>query len=233
MDDPIQGINPKQILRRFVLLLLLGGGPAAELAADDSLVFVFRENRQQIWTLWNVSQSRHLEYRSRLQLKDVTFEVNEEKRQDVIRRGAKRPHAGVRGRRIRVTGRQDHEYWLEIEYNPFRMNWSCEKESGRPVQEAREILFDGDGRVYVRGPKYFSKTYRWLNSEGNIYLSPTKADYGGHLRLKIFGRLDCRSALSWIRRGHYVKYRIFSSEIEFQKAGFRPCKVCTKKDQRK
>jgi methylphosphotriester-DNA--protein-cysteine methyltransferase len=50
---------------------------------------------------------------------------------------------------------------------------------------------------------------------------------GGNRRLKIYGRLDCPSALRWIARGHYVRHRVFfADEATAQAAGYRPCKVC-------
>jgi methylphosphotriester-DNA--protein-cysteine methyltransferase len=50
---------------------------------------------------------------------------------------------------------------------------------------------------------------------------------GGHRRTKVYGRLDCPSALRWIARGHYVRHRVFFADEETAiAAGFRPCASC-------
>ena len=50
---------------------------------------------------------------------------------------------------------------------------------------------------------------------------------GGHRGTKIYGRLDCPSALRAIAKGGYVKYRVFfSDEDDAIAAGYRPCAVC-------
>ena len=51
--------------------------------------------------------------------------------------------------------------------------------------------------------------------------------FGGHRRTKIYGRLDCPSALRAIANGGYVKYRVFFvTEDDAIAAGYRPCAVC-------
>ncbi|WP_123028097.1 Ada metal-binding domain-containing protein [Mycolicibacterium stellerae] len=50
---------------------------------------------------------------------------------------------------------------------------------------------------------------------------------GGHRGTKIYGRLDCPSALRAIANGGYVKHRVFfADEAEAVTAGYRPCAVC-------
>ncbi|WP_223199427.1 Ada metal-binding domain-containing protein [Solihabitans fulvus] len=50
---------------------------------------------------------------------------------------------------------------------------------------------------------------------------------GGHRRLRIYGRLDCRSALRAIAAGHYVRHRVFfADERTAIASGYRPCAVC-------
>ena len=50
---------------------------------------------------------------------------------------------------------------------------------------------------------------------------------GGHRGTKIYGRLDCPSALRAIARGGYVKYRVFfADEAHAVAAGYRPCAGC-------
>ena len=50
---------------------------------------------------------------------------------------------------------------------------------------------------------------------------------GGHRRGRLYGRLDCPSALRAIARGHYVVHRVFFPDEETAvAAGYRPCAVC-------
>jgi methylphosphotriester-DNA--protein-cysteine methyltransferase len=50
---------------------------------------------------------------------------------------------------------------------------------------------------------------------------------GGHRRQRIYGRLDCPSALRAIAKGGYIKYRVFfADEATAISAGYRPCAVC-------
>jgi methylphosphotriester-DNA--protein-cysteine methyltransferase len=51
--------------------------------------------------------------------------------------------------------------------------------------------------------------------------------FGGHRRTRIYGRLDCPSALRAIARGGYVKHRVFfADEATAIAAGYRPCARC-------
>ncbi len=74
-----------------------------------------------------------------------------------------------------------------------------------------------------------SKKYKLLGADGQVYLSDTPGTFGGNGKLKIYGRLDCPSALSTIRRfpSSYEKSRVFfADEKTALAAGFRPCGNC-------
>jgi methylphosphotriester-DNA--protein-cysteine methyltransferase len=50
---------------------------------------------------------------------------------------------------------------------------------------------------------------------------------GGHRATRIYGRLDCPTALRAIERGGYVTQRVFfADEAEAIAAGYRPCARC-------
>ena len=71
------------------------------------------------------------------------------------------------------------------------------------------------------------KYYILLGTDGRPYQSLTPGTLGGHRANKIYGRLDCPSALRWIARGKYVKQRVFfADEATAIAAGYRPCAVC-------
>ena len=72
-----------------------------------------------------------------------------------------------------------------------------------------------------------AKSYKLLGSDGKFYKSDIPGLIGGHKKLKIYGRLDCPSALRYIAKGKYVKHRVFfQDEATAISAGYRPCRVC-------
>ena len=73
------------------------------------------------------------------------------------------------------------------------------------------------------------KTYHLIDANGKTYESDIPGAFGGHRKLKIYGRLDCPSALRYIAKGQYVQYRVFFKDEETAiTAGYRPCGVCMK-----
>jgi methylphosphotriester-DNA--protein-cysteine methyltransferase len=71
------------------------------------------------------------------------------------------------------------------------------------------------------------RTWQLLDAAGQPYVSPTPGTLGGHRRLRIYGRLDCPSALRHIANGHYVQQRVFfPDEATATAAGYRPCAKC-------
>ena len=79
------------------------------------------------------------------------------------------------------------------------------------------------------------KRYKLLGADGNEYESDVPGEYGGNSKLKIYGRLDCPSALSTIRRfpGSYERCRVFfADEKTALVAGYRPCGNCLRQKYR-
>ena len=77
------------------------------------------------------------------------------------------------------------------------------------------------------------KTYTLLGADGKPYQSASKGQWGGHRRTKIYGRLDCPSALRAITRGGYARHRVFfADEQTAVAAGYRPCATCGKDSYR-
>ena len=73
------------------------------------------------------------------------------------------------------------------------------------------------------------KMYKLLGADGKEYLSEIPGTLGGNGKQKIYGQLDCPSALSAIKRfpGSYEKTRVFfSDERTALEAGYRPCGNC-------
>jgi hypothetical protein len=71
------------------------------------------------------------------------------------------------------------------------------------------------------------RTWMLLGAGREPYASDKPGRFGGHRRSKIYGRLDCRSALAAIARGGYLQHRVFfADEAMAHAAGYRPCGVC-------
>ncbi|MFI1917152.1 Ada metal-binding domain-containing protein [Nocardia sp. NPDC020380] len=70
-------------------------------------------------------------------------------------------------------------------------------------------------------------TFTLLGPDEKPYPSATPGTLGGNRRLRIYGRLDCPSALRALSRGHYAPHRVFfADEATAIAAGYRPCSVC-------
>ena len=71
------------------------------------------------------------------------------------------------------------------------------------------------------------KQYRLLGPDRKPYLSRTPGRYGGYRPTRLYGRLDCPSALQAIARGGYLQHRVFfPDQATAVAAGYRPCAVC-------
>ncbi|WP_234332231.1 Ada metal-binding domain-containing protein [Streptomyces sp. NRRL S-87] len=69
--------------------------------------------------------------------------------------------------------------------------------------------------------------YVLLGPDGRPYRSAVPGVLGGHRRGRLYGRLDCPSALRALARGGYVRERVFfADEASAVAAGYRPCAVC-------
>jgi hypothetical protein len=77
--------------------------------------------------------------------------------------------------------------------------------------------------MFERAPRLYTLT----DATGVPYRSPIRGRFGGHRQGKIYGRLDCASALRTLARGHYRRHRVFfADEATAISAGYRPCAVC-------
>ena len=65
------------------------------------------------------------------------------------------------------------------------------------------------------------RTYTLIGADGRSYQSRIPGTLGGHKRSKIYGRLDCPSALRHIANGGYVRHRVFFAS-DFRSQPDRP-----------
>lgn len=76
------------------------------------------------------------------------------------------------------------------------------------------------------------KRYRLLGPDGRTYESATPGTLGGNFKAKIYGRLDCSSAIKALPRG-YSQHRVFfADEVAAVAAGYRPCGNCMRERYR-
>ena len=77
------------------------------------------------------------------------------------------------------------------------------------------------------------RTYTLLDEDRRPYQSHTPGTLGGYRRSKIYGRLNCPSALRAIAKGQYVRHRVFFADEEVAvAAGYRPCGSCLRAEYR-
>jgi methylphosphotriester-DNA--protein-cysteine methyltransferase len=69
-------------------------------------------------------------------------------------------------------------------------------------------------------------SYRLIDAHGKSVVSDTPGLLGGNRRLKIYGRLDCPSAIRALPRGYAKRRVFFADEATAIAAGYRPCAVC-------
>jgi hypothetical protein len=69
--------------------------------------------------------------------------------------------------------------------------------------------------------------FKLLGPDGRVHTSETPGKLGGYRPHKLYGRLDCPSALRHVARGHYIRHRVFfADEVDAIAAGYRPCAKC-------
>jgi methylphosphotriester-DNA--protein-cysteine methyltransferase len=69
--------------------------------------------------------------------------------------------------------------------------------------------------------------YTLLGGDGAPYDSNEPGTLGGYRRTRIYGRLDCPSALRALAQGGYATQRVFFADEQTAiAAGYRPCGTC-------
>ncbi|HTK64178.1 MAG TPA: Ada metal-binding domain-containing protein [Pseudonocardia sp.] len=71
------------------------------------------------------------------------------------------------------------------------------------------------------------RRYTLIGADGRPYASGTPGTLGGHRRGRLYGRLDCPSALRALAAGGYRRDRVFFADAATAvAAGYRPCAAC-------
>jgi methylphosphotriester-DNA--protein-cysteine methyltransferase len=77
------------------------------------------------------------------------------------------------------------------------------------------------------------RVFRLTQADGSVAECDVRGLFGGNRRLKIYGRLDCPSALRALTRGYSKRRVFFADEAAAIAAGFRPCAVCMPAEYRR
>lgn len=103
------------------------------------------------------------------------------------------------------------------------------------LMDACTITYDDDncpiyGTLVDPATDSYDVTQRFYflqDENDNTVVSKNPGLFGGHNRLKIYGRTDCPSAARHITNGKYIRHRVFfQDEKTAIAAGYRPCAVC-------
>lgn len=106
-------------------------------------VLVFKDIKNNRWTLWSLDRKTHLGYRQRLSLKQCKLVVIESKRKQVMKSKKRFPHAWIIGTLTKATKRAKL-----ITYNPFK-NKSFMK-GNKSLITASEVFFNSQGQVFTK-----------------------------------------------------------------------------------
>jgi hypothetical protein len=71
------------------------------------------------------------------------------------------------------------------------------------------------------------RTWRLVGPAGTVRESSTRGTLGGHRKTRVYGRMECPTALRALARGGYRAHRVFfADEATAVAAGYRPCARC-------
>ena len=70
-------------------------------------------------------------------------------------------------------------------------------------------------------------TWQLIGDDGRPFTSSTPGTLGGHRDTKVYGRLDCPTALRSLAKGQHATHRVFFADAAAAVAtGYRPCASC-------
>jgi len=85
----------------------------------------------------------------------------------------------------------------------------------------------------IPAPTVVRTIYRLMQADGSVVARDAPGLLGGNRRMKIYGRLDCPSALRALSRGYAKRRVFFADEPAAIAAGYRPCAVCMPAEYRR
>jgi hypothetical protein len=112
-------------------------------------VYVFKEIKNKVWTVWNEDRTERLFWARELNLTNASFFVDQSKRNQVMKSRKRIPHAGVFG----ILSDIIDLVGAEVYYNPFLTKKFQKKELGTDVSKAKALHFNKNGKVFGVGFK--------------------------------------------------------------------------------
>jgi hypothetical protein len=96
----------------------------------------------------------------------------------------------------------------------------------------------GESRVGAEPPRGSARSaaiarYLLTLADGTTAPSAEPGRLGGNRVSKIYGRLDCASAIRALPRGYAKRRVFFTDEATAVAAGYRPCAVCMREAYRR
>lgn len=106
-------------------------------------VLIFKDIKNNRWTVWDEHKKKHLFYANELQIINATFFIDEIKRKKVLKTKKRFPHAWIIG----TLSMQRKKLLKEVKYNPFlNTNFICEN---RKIKNAKQVSLTSDCKVFV------------------------------------------------------------------------------------
>lgn len=105
-------------------------------------VLVFKDIKNNRWTLWSIDRKKHLGYKKSFNLTNCELIVLQEKRNKVVKTKKRFPHAWIVG----DLSKSHYTKNTKVSYNPFQNEtFVC---NNKPLKKAKEIHFSASGEVF-------------------------------------------------------------------------------------
>lgn len=106
-------------------------------------VLVFKDIKNNRWTIYNANKTKHLGYSNELFLKHCNFVVCEDKRKKVIKTKKRFPHAWIIG----TLSKKTKKPIKNVTYNPFTD--LTFKNKSKKVLSSKVAYLDSFGKVWI------------------------------------------------------------------------------------
>ena len=106
-------------------------------------VLVFKDIKNNRWTLWSEDRKNHLGYRKSLNLSNCIFIVDEDKRKKVLKTKKRFPHAWIIGTLNKPKQKNKAK---SISYNPFTAKSFVKNK--KAIYSSKEVFLDTQGKVW-------------------------------------------------------------------------------------
>lgn len=110
-------------------------------------VLVFRDIKNKRWTLYTVDMKQHLGYRSRVFLTDCFFLVDQDKHNDILKTGERKPCAWIVGS---IASCQDTALLVKsVYFRPHSKEHFFVKEE-RKIERSKQVFLNSKGQCLTK-----------------------------------------------------------------------------------